>query len=267
MMDNAPPPAALYAVRDGAAWITLNRPRSRNALSAELVNALYAHVQSANADAAVRAIVVTGAEPAFCAGADLKSPPGATVEGYRSVPLADVLGAMLESPKPVIAAVNGAAYGGGLGLIGAADIAIAADTARFSFSEVRLGVVPADVSVVCIPKLGVHRAMRLFLTGTRFDAAEAVQGGLVHRAVPHAELKAAVRDEVEMIRRGGPNAVVECKKLVRSIAQLPPDEGFRVAGDWSSRLFHSDEAAEGMAAFREKRDPAWIGGGRGEDGK
>ena len=251
--------ATLYEIRNGAAWITLNRPQNRNALSAILVSELYDHLLAANEDPAARAIVVTGTDPAFCAGADLKSPPGASVEGRRSVPYPQVLTTIMDSPKPVIAAVNGAAFAGGLGLVGAADIVIASEAAQFSFSEVRIGVIPAVISVVCVPKLGTHHAMRLFVTGARFDGAQAVEMGLAHRAVPRAELAEAVDEELDMINRGGPNAVVECKKLVRRVPQYPSrEDAFGETAEWSGRMFRSEEAAEGMAAFREKRDAQWI---------
>ena len=250
--------ATLYEVRQGAAWITLNRPENRNALSALLVNELYDHIQGALTDAAVRSIVITGAAPAFCAGADLKSPPGEIVDGQRAVPYTDVMGAILESPKPVIAAVNGAAFAGGLGLVGAADIVVIAEEAQCSFSEVRIGVIPAVISVVCLPKLGVHHGMKLFLTGERFDGNQAVTMGLAHRAVPAAQLAEAVQEEVEMINLGGPIAVTECKKLVRWVPEMSVEEGFEVTSEWSGRMFRSAEAAEGMAAFREKRKPSWV---------
>ena len=250
--------ATLYEVRNGAAWITLNRPQNRNALSAVLVAELYDNLLAANADQKVRSIVITGTDPAFCAGADLKSPPGASIEGRRSVPYPQVLTTIMESPKPVIAAVNGAAFAGGLGLVGASDIVIAAEEVQFSFSEVRIGVIPAVISVVCLPKLGRHHGMRLFVTGARFTGAEAVEMGFAHRAVPRQELEAAVGEEIDMINRGGPIAVVECKKLVRRVPELSIEDGFRETAEWSGRMFRSDEGAEGMAAFREKRDAAWI---------
>ncbi|MCZ0943704.1 MAG: enoyl-CoA hydratase-related protein [Gammaproteobacteria bacterium] len=250
--------ATLYEVREGAAWITLNRPENRNALSAVLVNELFDHIQGALADDAVRSMVITGAAPAFCAGADLKSPPGEIVDGQRSVPYTDVMGAILESPKPVIAAVNGPAFAGGLGLVGAADIVVIAEEAQCSFSEVRIGVIPAVISVVCLPKLGVHHGMKLFLTGERFNGSQAVTMGLAHRAVPRAQLAEAVQEEVEMINLGGPIAVTECKKLVRRVPELSVEEGFEVTSEWSGRMFRSAEAAEGMAAFREKRKPSWV---------
>ena len=252
--------ATLYEVRKGAAWITLNRPKNRNALSSVLVSELYDHLIAANEDETVRSIVITGTGPAFCAGADLKSPPGQTIEGGpRAVPYTDVLRAILESDKPVIAAINGAAFAGGLGLVGAADIVITVEDVQFSFSEVRIGVIPAVISVVCLPKLGTHHGMKLFLTGERFTGKQAVDMGFAHRAVPADQLIDAVQEEIDMINLGGPNAVVQCKKLVRRIPQLSVEDGFKETAEWSVRMFKSDEGAEGMAAFREKRKPAWTG--------
>lgn len=250
--------ATLYDIRDGAAWITLNRPENRNALSAILVNELYDHLLDSNKNSEVRSIVITGTGPAFCAGADLKSPPGQIAGGGRAVPYADVLAAIIDSPKPVIAAVNGAAFAGGLGLVGAADIVVTVDEVQFSFSEVRIGVIPAIISVVCLRKLGKHHGMKLFLTGERFNGNQAVQFGLAHRAVAADELTAAVQQEIDMINLGGPIAVQECKKLVRTVPDLSIEEGFKVTSEWSGRLFRSEEASEGMAAFREKRKPDWV---------
>ena len=251
--------ATLYEIRDGAAWITLNRPENRNALSAILVTELYDHLTNANADDEVRSIVITGNGPAFCAGADLKSPPGQLSEGVgRAVPYADVLTAIIDSPKPVIAAVNGAAFAGGLGLVGAADIVVTRTDVQFSFSEVRIGVIPAIISVVCMPKLGVHHGTKLFLTGERFDGQQAVDMGLAHITVPEDKLVSTVEEQIAMINLGGPIAVQECKKLDRRVTQLSIEEGFKETAEWSARMFRSDEGAEGMASFREKRKPNWV---------
>jgi methylglutaconyl-CoA hydratase len=250
--------ATLYEVRANAAWITLNRPHNRNALSAVLVNEVFDHLQAANNDPAVRCVVITGSGPAFCAGADLKNPPGIAVEGGRAVPYADLLKEILESPKPVIAAVNGAAFAGGLGLVGAADIVITASDVLFSFSEVRIGVIPAVIAVVCMPKLGRHHALKLFVTGERFTGQRAVEIGFAHRAVALDSLHSAVQEEIDMIAQGGPIAVLECKKLARRVPQLSIDAGFAEMAVWSKRMFTTAEAAEGMAAFREKRKPSWI---------
>jgi methylglutaconyl-CoA hydratase len=250
--------ATLYDVRKGAGWITLNRPENRNALSSALVDELSDHLIAAEQDARVRCIVITGTDPAFCAGADLKNPPGHAKSRHSAVPYPDVLKRIMDSCKPVIAAVNGAAFAGGLGLVGAADIVVAVEDAPMSFAEVRIGVIPAIIAVVCLPKLGTHHAMKLFLTGERFTGARAVEMGLAHRAVPKAQMHAAVQEEVDAIKLGGPNAVAECKRLVRRVPQLSSEEGLREMAEWSQRMFRTPEAAEGMAAFRERRKPSWV---------
>jgi len=158
----------------------------------------------------------------------------------------------------VIAAINGAAFAGGLGLVSASDIVITSEEAKFSFSEVRIGVIPAIISVVCLRKLGTHHGMRLFITGDRFTGKDAVAYGLAHRAVPLDELNATVMAEIDAIKLGGPNAVAEAKKLVRTVPELSIEEGFKITAEWSYKLFTSEEGAEGMAAFREKRKPSWV---------
>jgi len=248
----------LYDVRQGAAWIRLNRPEKRNALSAMLITETYDHLAAANDDDAVRCIVITGNGPGFCSGADLKDDRGLPTGRDAAIEYPELLAAIQDSPKPVIAAINGPAFAGGLGIVGAADIAVTVEDAQFSFSEVRIGVIPAIISVVCLPKLGTHHGMKLFLTGERFDGHQAVSMGLVHRAVPAGELETAVQAEVDMIGLGGPNAVIECKKLVRQVPALSRQAGFDLTAPWSARMFASEEATEGMAAFREKRPPAWV---------
>lgn len=249
----------LYEVRDGAAWITLNRPENRNALSAGLVTELYDHLVAADADDDARCAVVTGAGPAFCAGANLKG--GAAPVG-RTMSLVDVLNQMMDGKKPVIAAINGFAFAGGLGIVAAADIVVTSEEAKFSFSEVKIGVIPAVISVVCLRKLGKHHGMKLFLTGERFSGKEAVTYGLAHRAVPPDDLVAAVQEEIDAIKLGGPIAVSEAKKLVRIVPELSIEEGFTLTAEWSPKLFASEEGQEGMAAFREKRKPSWVTEGK-----
>ena len=134
----------------------------------------------------------------------------------------EILKQMREGPKPVICAVNGHAFGGGIGLVAAADIAIAVRGAKFAFSEVRIGVIPAIISVVVLPKLGEHHAMRLFVTGERFSAAEALGYGLVHRVVEDCDLESAVQAEIDAIAKGAPNAVAAAKRLVREIPARSP---------------------------------------------
>ncbi len=249
----------LYEVRGRAAWVTLNAPERRNALSAAVIEQLGRGLRAAIDDAAVRVVVLTGSGAAFCAGADLKAGGSAVAPGDgRPNPFVDILQLIWEGPKPVVAAVNGHAFGGGLGLVAAADIAIGVETAKFAFSEVRVGVIPAMISVVVLPKLGVHQAMRLFLTGETFDAARARDYGLLHRVVVPAELSSAVQAEVDALALGGPNALREAKRLVRLIPRLAPPEGFAYAQEKIASLFASEEAAEGMSAFAAKRRPKWA---------
>lgn len=248
----------LYDVRGGAAWITLNRPEARNALSDPLVVELGAALRRALDDPTVRVIVLTGNGPAFCAGADLKSGGMKSADDGEQNPFVAVLTTIWDASKPVVARVNGHAFGGGVGLVAACDIAIAADSAMFSFSEVRIGVIPAMISVVVLPKLGIQNTMWLFLTGERFAATRAVEVGLLHRSVPADALDAAVDDVAAMIRLGGPNAIREAKHLVRRIPGMPMDAAFRYTSDKIAELFASEEAAEGMSAFVEKRKPRWA---------
>jgi methylglutaconyl-CoA hydratase len=250
--------ATKYTIEERTAWITLDSPQNRNALSVTLVGELGGHLRAALADPEVRAIVLTGNGPAFCAGADLKSRGDAVAPGSGTNPFVEILQLMWEGSKPVIAAVNGHAFGGGIGLVAAADIAIAAEGAKFSFSEVRLGLIPAIISVVVLPKLGVHNAMRLFLTGARFQAAEAEAYGLVHRVVAPDALVGAVKEEAAAIAQGGPHAVAEAKRLIRTVSSVPMDEAFAYAEKKIAELFASAEAAEGMAAFVRKRPPEWA---------
>lgn len=255
----ATPEPVGYEVRGRAGWITLVSPATRNALSGAMIEALGAAFDRALDDPAVRVVVLTGSGPAFCAGADLKGGGAAVAPGAgRHNPFVEVLKRMWDGPKPVIVAANGHAFGGGVGLLAAADVAIAVDSAAFSFSEVRVGVIPAMISVVVLPKLGVHQTMRLFLTGRRFDAREALGYGLLHRVVPADGLEAAVAEEIDAIAQGGPIAVAEAKRLVRTVSRLPMDEAFAYAEAKIADLFASAEAAEGMAAFAQKRKPSWA---------
>lgn len=246
----------LYDRRRDAAWLTLNQPERRNALSEELVVALLGNLRTAIDDAGVRSIVITGAGTAFCAGADLKG--GGVRAADEENPFVTIMKTIWESPKPVIACVNGPAFGGGVGLVAACDLAIASDAAKFSFSEVRVGVIPAMISVVVLPKLGIQNTMWLFLTGERFDAKRAAELGLIHRAVAAAELEAAVDQVNEMIRLGGPNAIREAKQLIRRVPGMSMDDAFVYTQQIIGRLFSSPEAAEGMMAFVQKRKPSWA---------
>ncbi|MEM8905745.1 MAG: enoyl-CoA hydratase-related protein [Actinomycetota bacterium] len=242
------------------ATITLDAPERKNSLAPELVDRLAAHLETAHADEAVRVIVLTNAGNTFCAGADLKAAtPGSPAPAAgRTFP--DVFELLLDGPTPVIGRIAGHATGGGVGLVAACDLSLMADDALLGFTEVRIGVAPAIISVVCLPKLRPADAMELFLTGERIPASRAAEVGLVNRAVPAAELDAAVDDLVAKVLRGGPNAVAASKQLVRRVPTMERDAAFAWTAELSAELFRSDEAAAGIAAFRERTDPPWAAG-------
>lgn len=249
-------PATTLDVDRGVATITLDRPGNRNALSAELVDGLADHLDEAVADDAARVIVLTNAGTTFCAGADLKAN---TAQSPRRT-LVDVLTTVLDSPKPVVGRIAGHCMGGGVGLAAACDISVVVDDAKVGFTEVRIGVAPAMISVVCLPKMRRADAAELFLSGERITAARAVEVGLLNRVVPRDDLDAAVDEAVEKIVAGGPLALAAAKRLLREVPDLPRDDAFAMTEVLSAELFASDEAAEGMAAFREKRPAPWVPG-------
>ena len=246
----------------GVARVTLDSPSNRNALSAALLTQLNEALDASFADPAVRVIVLSGTGPVFSSGADLKEQREYRARGEPS-PVSELLAAaltrVLESPKPVVARVNGHARAGGLGLIGAADIAIAPAEATFGFAEVRLGVVPAVIAVTTVPRMTARAALELFLTGETFDGRRAVEVGLLNRVVPAEELDAEVERYVGMLRRGGPEALRHIKPMLARVRELPQEEAFRAMAALSAERFASDEGQEGMRAFAERRDPPWTG--------
>ena len=253
-------PKVTQAERRGASlWITLNSPANRNALSPQLLAELVEHLDHATADASLSCIVLTGNGPAFCAGADLKN-RGASIssDGTQDSPFVKILRHLAFGPKPVVAGVNGHAFGGGVGLAAACDVAVGVDSALFSFSEVRLGLVPATISVVVVPKIGVGQARRLFVTGERFSAEQAREYGLLHRVVSPDALQSALEEEVAAICKGGPKALGEAKDLVHQVAARSVDDAFVYTERLIGRLFAGEEAEEGAAAFAEKRPPRWV---------
>lgn len=237
----------------GVATITLADPDNRNALSAALVDSLAGHLDAAVGDESVRAIVLTNEGTTFCAGADLKAAPGTQTGGV--VP---VFEAILDSPKPVIGRLAGHCMGGGVGLAAACDISVIDDGAKVGFTEVRIGVAPAMISVICLPKMRRADALELFLSGERISAARAVEVGLFNHVVPAADLDDTVDDLVTKILAGGPVALAASKRLVREVPGQDRADAFAWTAQLSAELFSSEEAQQGMAAFREKRQPPWV---------
>lgn len=236
---------------------TLADAESRNALGPELVQGLREAVASANADPAIRALVVTNEGSTFCSGANLKQRPGASQRGSGSGGFEDLLREIQTSPTPIVGRIAGHVVGGGNGLAAALDISIAADDVKFGFSEVRLGVAPAIISVVCLPKMRPGEALEVFLRGHRFSASRAAELGLINRAVPAAELDATVEQVLVDLKKGGPRALGFAKRLVYEVPRMTTQHAFEWATALSNDLFASDEAREGMSAFLQKRAAAW----------
>ena len=250
-------------VRDGLGWITLTRPEVRNALSSELMEAVGHAIDAFEKDHGVRALVIAGAGPAFCAGADLRgmrSSRDASDDANRNDAhrMGGLFHRIAACEKPVLARVHGPAIGGGVGLMAACDIVIAAESTRFQFSEVRLGIVPAVISPFCIRRLGSVTAKRLFLTGEPIDARTALDYGLVDIVAPDAELDAAVEKVTGDLAKAGPKALVAAKSLVDTVVGLDADDALEYTAKLIARLRVSDEALEGMTAFLEKRPASWV---------
>ncbi len=247
--------AVRYSTVSGVATLTMSQVATRNALTPELMAGIVSGLDRATADPGARVVVLTHDGPVFCAGADLR-------QGRASATvLPEVLAALQDCPRPVVARIAGACLGGGLGLATACDLSIASEEIRLGFSEVRLGVAPAIVSVVCLPKLRRGDALEAMLTGERMTAARAAEVGLITRAVPAGELDAAVAAVVVALRAGAPEALAATKRMIYASAGAAGgrDAAFAEMARLSERLFAGEEAAEGRDAFREKRPPAWAG--------
>jgi len=242
----------------GVMTVTLADVANRNALGAGLIHGLHDALEAANADDSVRAVVITNDGNTFCAGANLKEQSGAKTSSRPAIGLDALLMAIQQSPTPVIGRIAGHVMGGGNGLASALDISIASEEAKFGFTEVRLGVIPAIISVVCLPKMRRGEAMEAFLRGNRFPASRAAELGLISRAVPAAELDAAIEEVLEDLRKGGPNALGLAKRLVYDVPKMEQKEAFAYTTRLSAELFRGAEAAEGMKAFLQKRPAAWA---------
>jgi methylglutaconyl-CoA hydratase len=256
-------PCAL-AVRNGVATVTLNRPEIHNAFDETLIAKLTQTFVALDDDRDVRVVVLAGAGRSFCAGADLnwmkRMAAFGDAENLRdATALAAMLRALYALSKPTIARVHGAAYGGGVGLVAASDIAIAAPEATFALTEAKLGLIPATIGPYVIEAIGARQARRYFLTAERFGAADALRLGLVHEVVALSQIDSRIDDFITALRTAGPAAQLECKALIRGVAHRPIDADVisGTAGHIAA-VRASAEGKEGVAAFLAKRPPAWL---------
>ncbi|MGN6312769.1 MAG: enoyl-CoA hydratase-related protein [Rhodanobacteraceae bacterium] len=256
----------LLARRGALAEITLNRPQVHNAFDDALVAALQAALDQVVHDEQVRFVLLTGAGKSFSAGADLNWMRGMAQASEAenradSLRLAALMRTLNFFPKPTIARVNGSAYGGGVGLVACCDIAIGAQGAKFSLSEVKLGLVPAVISPYVIAAIGARHARRLFVTGEIIDAEHAARIGLLHEAVPADELDTVVDRVVHFLSKGGPLAQREAKHLALHVSGMDADAAAAMDArnaELIARLRVSEEGQHGLGAFLDKRAPRWA---------
>ncbi|MDP9083320.1 MAG: enoyl-CoA hydratase-related protein [Pseudomonadota bacterium] len=252
-------------IAGGVAHVTLNRPAKRNALNRATITAMIAALRECKSNPAVRVVQITGAGTTFCAGADLDEMQ-AQAEAPESANLADArqLAALLAEleflPKPTLARVNGDGYGGALGVLGACDIVVAADHAKFAFTEVRLGIIPAVISPFVLAKIGERAARRYFLTAEMLSAATLREIGLAHQVVPTGMLDAACLGVTDSLMQAAPGALAEAKALIRDVSALMGRDKAATSRDMGERLALlriQAEAQEGFSAFFAKRKASW----------
>jgi methylglutaconyl-CoA hydratase len=253
-----------YSTENKIARVLLNRPEVHNAFNEVMIQELLDVFQEISKNEDVRIAILTGKGESFCAGADLNWMKKMINFSYEqnledSLKLAELFYLMYSLPKPIIARVNGAAIGGGTGLVAVCDIAIASENAKFSLSEVKLGLVPACISPYVIRKVGEGRCREFFLTGERISAKRALELGLVNQVVPADQLDQAVQEKVSQLVSSGPKALAMCKELLKNVPGMDFEKAKTYTADMIASMRIGDEGQEGMSAFLEKRKPKWTG--------
>jgi len=243
--------------------IWLNRPEVRNAFNSTMIRELRTAVRTAAEDAAVRVVVLSGRGTAFCAGADLNWMREVVRYSYdqnrvESQEIADFHEELYAIPKPTIARVNGTAIGGGTGFLSACDIVVASTEATFGLSEVKIGLVPAVISLYVVRRMGESRARQYFLTGERVDARRAAEIGLVNIVAEPSRLDEKTDELIQLLLTSGPEALAKAKELLRQVPRLSFEDAQRFSVEMIAGLRVSPEGQEGMAAFLEKRKPRWA---------
>lgn len=245
--------ATLLHVEGGVATITLNRPKEKNSLGAALVNSLCDNMKACMENEEVRAVCVTNVGNTFCAGANLKT----TAEPARYT-LVDLFKLMRGASKPIVGKINGHCMGGGVGLAAACDISVISTDAKVGFTEVRIGVSPAIISVVCLPKLRRADAAELMLSGEKIPAKQAAAVGLLNYAVAPAQMDAKVDEIMNKLVRGGPGAMAATKSIIYQVPAMGVEEAFKWTAELSMKCFRSKEARAGIMAFRKRTDAPWV---------
>ena len=251
-----------YSFQDRVATVTLRRPEVHNAFNTQMIQELTQTFTTLSADERLHAVVLTGEGASFCAGADITMMRESVNFSEEqnlddALRLADMLYTINTFPCPVIARVNGLALGGGVGLVSVCDIVIAVENARFAFSEVKLGIVPAVISPFALRKIGETAARALFVTGERFSAERAQRLGLVHAVVPRERLDDAVQKALHELLTSAPQAIRISKALAMDVGSMNYEEARQFTAATIARLRVSEEGQEGLRAFLEKRSPAW----------
>jgi len=249
----------------GVATLTLAREDKHNALSAQMIAELTEAAERLGSDPAVRVVVLTGAGRSFCAGGDLawmkeQMAADAATRGREARKLAEMLGALDRMPKPLIGRVQGQAFGGGIGMMSVCDVAVGVAGAKFGLTETRLGLIPATIGPYVVARMGAARARRVFMSARIFDAAEAVELGLLAKAVAADDLDAAVEAEVAPYLNCAPGAVARAKALVAALEPRVNDAVVDMTIAALVDAWESDEGPEGVSAFFEKRKPRWQQG-------
>jgi methylglutaconyl-CoA hydratase len=248
--------------KDDITTVTLNRPDVHNAMNETLMNELTHCFQHLSVDDSVTAVILTGNGKSFCAGADLswmkKMVTYSMAENKKdSRLLLDMYETIHSCPKPVIGRINGAAFGGGIGLLAVCDITITMPEVLFAFSEAKLGIIPSVISTFVAPRMMPATMRRLFITGERFDAAAAQRTGLIDIIVPAERLDETVVSCIEQVRSSGPNAIKEVKHLIYHLQEMDMKEFKKYTVEKISELRVSEEGQEGIKSFLEKRKPSW----------
>jgi methylglutaconyl-CoA hydratase len=251
-----------YSFQEKIATLTMRRPEVHNAFNTLMIQELLAAFTDLSTDERLHAVVLTGEGASFSAGADIKMmQQTATFTEEQNLAdalqLADLMYTINTFPCPVVTRINGTALGGGIGLIATSDIAIAADTARFAFSEVKLGIAPAVISPYVLRKIGETNARGLFITGERFSAERAQRIGLVHAAVPPDYLDDAVQKALNELLNAAPQAIRASKLLALNVGQMTYEQARHYTAQMIAHLRVGEEGQEGLHAFLEKREPAW----------